>query len=469
MLVLTLAALGRHVPPPSIAPDGVVLGSCSWFSRSPGLADLLAHYRAAQHLPELECGAASRFLLLDDLNEQTGLGFGFLALHAIFLHALSENRTLLPSSAVLHGQTWRWCGEGARDYSCYFEPWSSGSCVRAVGAWAYGSGNASIVPWHAPSLGQASLHARVVRLRLTDEPTQEVVFRLYRAWMHCTPAIGRSWWWGATWDILLRFAPWVERQALAFIADHGVRLTEGADAAARISQSDGTLEASPLPLSAAEPFVVVIVRHGGKHVEERLVGVQEYLRPLERLLSPQCLNGRHVLLVTETASVVRNFSAACSQRGWNCFWTDQQRLDLDIDPWNPGDPRNSYGSSQRVALYGEHAGEASHGEAAGGVGSIATPAAARRGGGGRRGGRGAGGPAFASSTAMLHHIGWHSVLNLAIAQHGAGLIGSFGSSWSQLTLSFMHRRHRAPVLGCSLRPGWKGDNMYSRVSSRRAA
>ena len=44
------------------------------------------------------------------------------------------------------------------------------------------------------------------------------------------------------------------------------------------------------------------------------------------------------------------------------------------------------------------------------------------------------------------------------------LIGSFGSSWSQLTLSFMHRRQRAPVLGCSLRPGWKGDNMYTRFT-----
>ena len=39
-----------------------------------------------------------------------------------------------------------------------------------------------------------------------------------------------------------------------------------------------------------------------------------------------------------------------------------------------------------------------------------------------------------------------------------------GSSWSQVTLSMMHRRHGAPVLGCSLRPGWKGDNMYTRFT-----
>ena len=72
--------------------------------------------------------------------------------------------------------------------------------------------------------------------------------------------------------------------------------------------------------------------------------------------------------------------------------------------------------------------------------------------------------AFESTSEMLHHIGWHSILNLAVASHGVALIGSFGSSWSQLTLSMMHRRQDAPVVGCSLRPGWKGDNMYTRYT-----
>ena len=70
---------------------------------------------------------------------------------------------------------------------------------------------------------------------------------------------------------------------------------------------------------------------------------------------------------------------------------------------------------------------------------------------------------------MMHHIGWHSVLNLAVSSHGVALVGSFGSSWSQLTLSMMHRQHRAPILGCSLRPGWKGDNMYTRFTPKGPA
>ena len=34
----------------------------------------------------------------------------------------------------------------------------------------------------------------------------------------------------------------------------------------------------------------------------------------------------------------------------------------------------------------------------------------------------------------------------------------------QVTLSMMHRHHGGPVLGCSLRPGWKGDNIYTRFT-----
>jgi hypothetical protein len=70
---------------------------------------------------------------------------------------------------------------------------------------------------------------------------------------------------------------------------------------------------------------------------------------------------------------------------------------------------------------------------------------------------------FSSTREMLHHIGWHSILNLAIAQHGVALIGSFGSAWSQVTLQMMHQHFGGPVLGCSLRPGWKNDNLCAHA------
>jgi hypothetical protein len=77
--------------------------------------------------------------------------------------------------------------------------------------------------------------------------------------------------------------------------------------------------------------------------------------------------------------------------------------------------------------------------------------------------------ASGSRARMLHHIGWHSVLNLALSQHAVALVGSMGSSWSQVTLSMMHRRHRAPVLGCSLRKGWFTDHTYTRLTPAAGA
>jgi hypothetical protein len=107
-----------------------------------------------------------------------------------------------------------------------------------VAAWASDSQqNATIARWDAPSHGQASLDARVVRLHLTDDPTQETIFHIYRKWMHCVPSIGRSWWWGATWDVMLQFLPWVETRALQFLAEKGVRLAQNADNDAAASPS----------------------------------------------------------------------------------------------------------------------------------------------------------------------------------------------------------------------------------------
>ena len=70
---------------------------------------------------------------------------------------------------------------------------------------------------------------------------------------------------------------------------------------------------------------------------------------------------------------------------------------------------------------------------------------------------------------MLDHIGWHSVLNLAIGQRAVALVGSMGSSWSAVTLSMMHRYHRTPALGCSLRKGWLTDHTYTRRTAEAAA
>ena len=155
-------------------------------------------------------------------------------------------------------------------------------------------------------------------------------------------------------------------------------------------------------------------------------------------------------------------------------------MDLNIDPWNPGDPRNTNAADREAlaaslrprrnrssAAAERQVNAGSSGSSSGAKWSVhgGPTAAGVGGGGGGAGGRhGSGSRPFASTSEMLHHIGWHSILNLAISQYAMGLIGSFGSSWSQVTLSMMHRHHGGPVLGCSLRPGWMGDNIYTRYT-----
>ena len=523
------AVTARLTPWPGLAAEGPIQHSCAWFGHAPNRSTLVNHLRRSQN--PSDCSSA-RFMLLDEFNDQTGLGFSFLALHTILLQAVAENRTLLSTSSVLlPGATpWRWCDEGVRDYGCYFEPWSScaAQLAREQGRSLFGSAGGvqtsldgestagcppgltcrgGIPMWDGfgtERARRAGLQARVVRISLRDDHTQAHIHRLYGAWMRCIPAIGRSWWFSATWDVLFRFTEGVERSARDFLRSKGVRIRprdggggegwEGrtgtgtstgtgagpgggrgvrgrslpADGAGGMAHSGTTfgppsrLTAPPVesaPVAQADPFIVVIVRHGGKHVEEKLVTVSEYLRPLEKLTSQTCFDSRNVLIITETGSVVSNFSRYCADRGWNCFWTDQRRLDLSIDPWNALDPRNKHGAAQQAALFSSirrHDRSGERGERhAGGRSGLRRDEASR-----------ATQEAFASQAEMMHHIGWHSVLNLAVSAHAVALLGSFGSSWSQLTLSMMHRQHRAPVLGCSLRPGWKGDNMYTRFTPK---
>ena len=219
LLALHSASIGRHEPGQSLAAEGVVLNSCNWFTHAPSRR-LLHNYYVARQSPT-DCNSA-RFLLLDGFNDQSGLGFSFLSLHAIFLQALHENRTLVASPSVYqHGYGWRWCAGG---YRCYFENWSP--CEESL-AVQLSSDKTAWPTWDIASYGQSTVHHRVVHIDLRQDNKQEIIHLLYRTWLRCVPAVGRSWWWAATWDVLLRFQPWVHHEALKFLQAHRVRVTRG--------------------------------------------------------------------------------------------------------------------------------------------------------------------------------------------------------------------------------------------------
>ena len=364
----------------------------AWFRDTTDREAVLRLYRATQNPPD--CSRA-RYTIIDDFEPQSGMGFSFLVLQAYLQQSVQEGRVLIFASAVLQNATWRWCNKGPMDFSCYFEPWSR--CEAYL---------AARYPLDARSLPMWTFHgatgpAQFVYNPQSKDTKRRVERELYRAWesgccarywkgSNASTAVspmGKSWWWGMAWDTLLTPKPFVERAASEFLASKGV----GPD----------------------DRFIVAVVRHGGKHADEKEVQVSEYEAPLVNLTADDCIGTPNVLIVTETASVVTQFGEVCSRRGWNCFATDQNRTDINYDYWNP---------LNRKTRGAYHA---------------------------------------APQPEVLDHIGWHSVLNLVVSQRGSALVGSIQSQWAMATLGMMRRYHGRAVTLCSLRPGWRTGHFYA--------
>ncbi|KAL1522242.1 hypothetical protein AB1Y20_021878 [Prymnesium parvum] len=339
----------------------------AWFSQTDRLAVLRA-YRAVQR--PANCSAA-RFLLVEDWQQQTGMGFSFLTLHTYLLQALWERRTLVFASAFLPNATRRWCDEGSRDFGCYFEAWSPCEAYlrenRAALLAAHG-----LVGWRPSS---DNLRHRLVALFQERDKRRGAMWWCYNTWDNrsAAPAMGRAWWWAITIDLLLRLRPHIQEESAALLRANGVM--------------------------ADDRLIVAIVRHGGKHHEETLLAVEEYMEPLRRLSLPSCLNTTHVFLATETLSVTLEFRKACVRRGWNCFWApDPTRINARHDMWNP------HGYGDRAKTHPD----------------------------------------------WIAKIGRVSAVNLAVARRGVGLVGSLGSQWLKATLGFMQHFHGHAPSVCSL-------------------
>lgn len=136
-------------------------------------------------------------------------------------------------------------------------------------------------------------------------------------------------------------------------------------------------------------FIVCIARHGDKASEEKVVQVEEYINTLKTVT--QCVNTKNILIVSESQTVVDEFHVQCRKTGWNCFWTNQRRTNRDA--WTKTN----------------------------------------------------------TDATIMDHIGWHSVLNLAISQYGSFLICSIQSAWSKITLAFMNQISKEGVQVVSLR------------------
>ncbi|KAL3892981.1 MAG: hypothetical protein SGPRY_014592, partial [Prymnesium sp.] len=274
----------------------------AWFSQTDREAVLR---RVLRHQNPIDC-ASARYLILEDFEMQTGMGFSFLVLHTILLQAIWEKRVLIFASSALPSATWRWCGDRSRDFGCYFAQWSR--CEPYLKSRNFTSLN-NISTW-APS--EQSLREQSVIIRQAHDRRRKAMWHIYYAWDSTTkaPLMGRAWWWSITYDVLLRLRSDTQNQAHALMAKHGVR--------------------------PGDPMIVAVVRHGGKHHEEALIPVAEYEEPIASFTRSSCLNTTNVYVTTETRGVIKSFTAMCARRRWNCFWApDPYRLDARHDVWNP--------------------------------------------------------------------------------------------------------------------------------------
>ena len=230
---------------PSDGFAGSLGGSCDLFNSAPSVAALQRYIRERQLSPSDCRWTRQRFMIVDDPGRQEtsqagtlGMGFSAILMSTLLYQAMAENRTLLATSSVLRNHRWAWCDDSSRDTSCYFEPFTRceaelvglSSMLRddllsPSGKRSASNHSRAIVRWR-PARGRGNspgtLHARVVRVALN-----EGVGTALKQWTRCVPRVGRSFWYAfAAWHVLLRFRPWVERRALEFLADHGVRLHE---------------------------------------------------------------------------------------------------------------------------------------------------------------------------------------------------------------------------------------------------
>ena len=324
--------------------------------------------------------STARFLVLEDFEDQTGMGMSFHFLHCMLLQSLWEGRTLVFSSSVVPGLRgkWRWCSEGSSDWSCYFEPWSPCEGYFSRRHFKPDIKSGPFTPWAATS---QNLDKRIVVFWQARDKSRQMMARIYKTWddplRYHPPRMGRSWWFSITFSVLLRMTPFVERAAVKFLHEEGVK--------------------------HGERLAVAFVRYGAKKHEESLISFHEYEQPLLRALAPNCSDTRHVLIVTESPQAIADMTAMCNAHGWHCFYTNQTRIRPDAfesDIWNP---RGYHAHSSR------------------------------------------------QPTDVLGHYGWHSVLNLAIAQRATYMVGSMGSLWMRMSTVFAHRFHGEPISVCSLR------------------
>ncbi|KAK4532327.1 hypothetical protein CCYA_CCYA11G3184 [Cyanidiococcus yangmingshanensis] len=257
-----------------------------------------------------DCGTA-RYLILDELTDDHGLGFSLITLFKFLYVAHLEQRVLLflPSFTAF---PWRWCHQAPSSYACFFE--ESSYCASLLRFDQSLRQRVLPVNWDAiPDWkGLRSIDDQVVVFRqkylsrgAIKRPAHYQAWDLFeRKFQGGLAKYGRFFYYAIAQRVLVRPLAWLEQAAQAQRERWG--------------------------LAPNESLVVVHARHGSKHTEQQHIPVAQLAA--SALAFCDCLGIRNILLITETQGVITEFESALAHAPVRVLYTEYWRPEGDV--WN---------------------------------------------------------------------------------------------------------------------------------------
>lgn len=347
-----------------------------------GTHDMLSAYTLQELVASVQTQdcATSRYLFIDDITPESGLGWSMLSIVPLALHALVTGRILVHASSVIPHVRWAWCLQPPHSPDCYFRPWTT--CIpylkskrlsirdfQGMPHWTWSNYTAA-----DKYVAHRSMHKNPHEVgREYDRSAPfEWVEPMFQA---STLKSSRFWWYGLVMRSFFTPSSLIDHKSVDFLSSNGVKIGQN--------------------------FIVAHLRHGSKGTEQRLLSPAEYIAPLKYLC--ECLQTRHIFLVTETRQAADTMKVIASNHSWNMFTVDYSYPNRDV--WNP-------------KLVNE------------------------------------------TERALMAEVTKASAMVLAVTRRGSAFVGTLHSAWAKISVSHMYGFRGRPVPAISLAPGYKTENSY---------
>lgn len=250
-----------------------------------------------------------KFLIVDDISTESGLGWSLLGTLSLLVRAVQENRILVHASRVVHNVSWSWCAEPSQSLSCFFNHWSPCEALPSKYIGELSVADFQRLPsWLDPernTMRVTAFHNLHAASSASSYRHPEDAFYPFEEFFETSVSpLSKGVWYGALFDQMYHAQAWVQDEVSSFLKHH---------------------------ISDGEHFIVAHVRHGHKSTEAPVTPLSVFYREIDRLA--RCTGTKNVFVVTETQSCYDDLRVWGEKNGYNIFTVDYYRPSGDV--WNP--------------------------------------------------------------------------------------------------------------------------------------